>query len=53
MILFLTQSATLSDSLVGTFSYKPFDAEVDWSFAVKASPCYMTVCSLMAIVFSI
>lgn len=38
------QSATASGSLVGVFYYKPFDAKVDWSMAVKAAPCYMTVC---------
>ncbi|KAJ0961577.1 hypothetical protein J5N97_001074, partial [Dioscorea zingiberensis] len=38
----LAESATLSDSLVGVFSYKPLDAQVDWSLAAKASPCYVT-----------
>lgn len=38
------QSATASGSLIGVFNYKPFDAKVDWSMAVKAAPCYMTVC---------
>ncbi|GKU95670.1 hypothetical protein SLEP1_g9001 [Rubroshorea leprosula] len=38
----LAESATTSDSLVGVFCYKPFDAQVDWSMAVKASPCYVT-----------
>ncbi|KAJ0970742.1 hypothetical protein J5N97_018701 [Dioscorea zingiberensis] len=38
----LAESATLSDSLVGVFSYKPLDAQVDWSLATKASPCYVT-----------
>ncbi|KAJ4846821.1 hypothetical protein Tsubulata_004613 [Turnera subulata] len=38
----LAQSATTSDSLVGVFCYKPFDAKVDWSMVAKASPCYMT-----------
>ncbi|XP_042394059.1 uncharacterized protein LOC121984930 isoform X2 [Zingiber officinale] len=38
----LAESATASDSLVGIFSYKPFDAQVDWSFVAKASPCYVT-----------
>ncbi|XP_073111690.1 uncharacterized protein [Elaeis guineensis] len=38
----LAESATVADSLVGIFSYKPFDAQVDWSFVAKASPCYMT-----------
>lgn len=40
---FLMQSATSSDSLVGVFNYKPFDAKVDWSMVAKASPCYVTV----------
>ncbi|KAI3918587.1 hypothetical protein MKX01_041907, partial [Papaver californicum] len=35
-------SATVKDSLVGVFCFKPFDAELDWSLVVKASPCYMT-----------
>ncbi|KAM7253783.1 hypothetical protein ACFE04_031465 [Oxalis oulophora] len=38
----LAESATMTDSLVGVFSYKPFDAKVDWSMIAKASPCYMT-----------
>ncbi|KAJ4957745.1 hypothetical protein NE237_024856 [Protea cynaroides] len=38
----LAESATMNDSLVGIFSYKPFDANVDWSLVIKASPCYMT-----------
>ncbi|XP_058084436.1 uncharacterized protein LOC131232245 isoform X2 [Magnolia sinica] len=38
----LAESATFDDSLVGIFSYKPFDTEVDWSLVAKASPCYMT-----------
>lgn len=38
----LAESATVADSLVGVFSYKPFDAQVDWSFVARASPCYMT-----------
>ncbi|XVF52445.1 hypothetical protein PTKIN_Ptkin05aG0018700 [Pterospermum kingtungense] len=38
----LAESATTSDSLVGVFRYKPFDAKVDWSLVAKASPCYMT-----------
>ncbi|OVA12725.1 Pleckstrin homology domain [Macleaya cordata] len=38
----LAESATMNDSLVGVFSIKPFDAEVDWSLVAKASPCYMT-----------
>ncbi|XP_077244890.1 pleckstrin homology (PH) domain-containing protein [Tasmannia lanceolata] len=38
----LAESAVLDESLVGVFSYKPFDAEVDWSLVAKASPCYMT-----------
>ncbi|KAJ4951540.1 hypothetical protein NE237_028372 [Protea cynaroides] len=37
----LAESATMNDSLVGIFSYKPFDAQVDWTFVAKASPCYM------------
>ncbi|XP_037495569.1 uncharacterized protein LOC105636609 isoform X2 [Jatropha curcas] len=38
----LAESATASESLIGVFSYKPFDAKVDWSMVAKASPCYMT-----------
>lgn len=38
----LAESATASGSLIGVFYYKPFDAKVDWSMAVKAAPCYMT-----------
>ncbi|KAJ7944655.1 pleckstrin-likey (PH) domain-containing protein [Quillaja saponaria] len=38
----LAESATTYDSLVGVFSYKPFDYKVDWSLVAKASPCYMT-----------
>ncbi|KAF8032759.1 hypothetical protein BT93_D1608 [Corymbia citriodora subsp. variegata] len=38
----LAKSATSSDSLVGIFCYKPFDAKVDWSMVAKASPCYVT-----------
>ncbi|KAL8141812.1 hypothetical protein V2J09_014844 [Rumex salicifolius] len=38
----LAVSATAQDSLVGTFWYKPFDMEMDWSLVAKASPCYMT-----------
>ncbi|MQL82370.1 hypothetical protein Taro_014851 [Colocasia esculenta] len=38
----LAESATIADSLVGIFSYKPFESELDWSFVAKASPCYMT-----------
>ncbi|KAJ0048722.1 hypothetical protein Pint_15724 [Pistacia integerrima] len=38
----LAESATTADSLVGLFCYKPFDSKVDWSLAVKASPCYVT-----------
>ncbi|KAI6702353.1 hypothetical protein NL676_011489 [Syzygium grande] len=38
----LAESATSSDSLVGIFCYKPFDAKVDWSMVAKASPCYVT-----------
>ncbi|KAL6008541.1 hypothetical protein ACLOJK_034054 [Asimina triloba] len=37
----LAESATSHDSLVGLFSYKPFDVEVDWSLVAKTSPCYM------------
>ncbi|KAF6135502.1 hypothetical protein GIB67_015355 [Kingdonia uniflora] len=38
----LAESAATDDSLVGVFSYKPFDAKVDWSLVARASPCYMT-----------
>ncbi|EEF45057.1 vacuolar protein sorting-associated protein, putative [Ricinus communis] len=38
----LAESASALDSLTGVFCYKPFDAKVDWSMVVKASPCYMT-----------
>ncbi|GAB2273666.1 hypothetical protein Dimus_008448 [Dionaea muscipula] len=38
----LAESATADDSLVGSFSYKPLNVEVDWSMIAKASPCYMT-----------
>ncbi|GAV77402.1 PH domain-containing protein/DUF946 domain-containing protein/DUF1162 domain-containing protein/Chorein_N domain-containing protein, partial [Cephalotus follicularis] len=38
----LAESATTSNSLVGIFCHKPYDAEVDWSMVAKASPCYMT-----------
>ncbi|URE38072.1 vacuolar protein [Musa troglodytarum] len=38
----LAESATAADSLVGIFSYKPFDVQVDWSFVAKSSPCYIT-----------
>nr|XP_009413254.1 PREDICTED: uncharacterized protein LOC103994598 isoform X1 [Musa acuminata subsp. malaccensis] len=38
----LAESATAADSLVGVFSYKPFDVQVDWSFVAKSSPCYIT-----------
>ncbi|OMP08180.1 hypothetical protein COLO4_06705 [Corchorus olitorius] len=38
----LAESATTSNSLVGVFHYKPFDAKVDWSMVAKASPCYVT-----------
>ncbi|KAJ8763967.1 hypothetical protein K2173_003749 [Erythroxylum novogranatense] len=38
----LAESATVHDSLIGVFSYKPFDAKVDWRMIAKASPCYMT-----------
>ncbi|KAJ4951539.1 hypothetical protein NE237_028371 [Protea cynaroides] len=37
----LAESATMNDSLVGIFSYKRFDAQVDWSLVPKASSCYM------------
>lgn len=37
------QSASVVDSLVGVFSYKPFDEQLDWSFTARASPCYITV----------
>uniref|UniRef100_A0A452YV28 Uncharacterized protein n=1 Tax=Aegilops tauschii subsp. strangulata TaxID=200361 RepID=A0A452YV28_AEGTS len=36
------QSASVVDSLVGVFSYKPFDEQLDWSFTARASPCYIT-----------
>ncbi|BFG31191.1 hypothetical protein CerSpe_174650 [Prunus speciosa] len=38
----LAESASAHDSLVGTFCFKPFDANVDWSLVAKASPCYVT-----------
>lgn len=38
----LLESATEDESLKATFSYKPFDRQVDWSLTAKASPCYMT-----------
>ncbi|KAF7828516.1 Vacuolar protein sorting-associated protein 13C [Senna tora] len=38
----LAESAASHNSLVGVFSYKPFDEKVDWSMIAKASPCYMT-----------
>uniref|UniRef100_J3N503 PH domain-containing protein n=1 Tax=Oryza brachyantha TaxID=4533 RepID=J3N503_ORYBR len=38
----LAESASDADSLVGFFSYKPFDEQLDWSFTAKASPCYIT-----------
>uniref|UniRef100_A0A0E0MAV7 PH domain-containing protein n=1 Tax=Oryza punctata TaxID=4537 RepID=A0A0E0MAV7_ORYPU len=38
----LAESASVTDSLVGIFSYKPFDEQLDWSFTAKASPCYIT-----------
>ncbi|XP_073134921.1 uncharacterized protein [Henckelia pumila] len=38
----LAESESASDSLVGVFSYKPLDADVDWSMVAKASPCYVT-----------
>ncbi|XP_068635813.1 uncharacterized protein [Aristolochia californica] len=41
----LAESATGDSSLVGLFSYKPLDVDVDWSLVVKASPCYMTYLS--------
>jgi hypothetical protein len=40
---FVYQSASVVDSLVGIFSYKPFDEQLDWSLTAKASPCYITV----------
>ncbi|KAF9624988.1 hypothetical protein IFM89_016808 [Coptis chinensis] len=39
----LAESATVDDSLVGIFSYKPFGTKFDWSLVAKASPCYMTM----------
>ncbi|CAD6212089.1 unnamed protein product [Miscanthus lutarioriparius] len=38
----LAESASVIDSFVGIFSYKPFDEQLDWSFTAKASPCYIT-----------
>uniref|UniRef100_A0A0E0R2L4 PH domain-containing protein n=1 Tax=Oryza rufipogon TaxID=4529 RepID=A0A0E0R2L4_ORYRU len=38
----LAESASVTDSLIGIFSYKPFDEQLDWSFTAKASPCYIT-----------
>nr|DAD18267.1 TPA_asm: hypothetical protein HUJ06_019730 [Nelumbo nucifera] len=38
----LAESAATDNSLVGIFSYKPFDVRVDWSLVARASPCYMT-----------
>lgn len=38
----LLESATEDESLKATFSYMPFDRQVDWSLIAKASPCYMT-----------
>lgn len=38
----LLESATEDESLKATFSYMPFDRQVDWSLTAKASPCYMT-----------
>lgn len=38
----LAESATVNDSLVAAFCYKPFDSNIDWSLAAKASPCYVT-----------
>ncbi|XP_057978559.1 uncharacterized protein LOC131164992 isoform X2 [Malania oleifera] len=37
----IAESATAHDSLVGVFSYKPFDVNLDWSMVAKASPCYV------------
>lgn len=41
--IFFAQSATVNDSLVAAFCYKPLDSNIDWSLAAKASPCYVTV----------
>ncbi|XP_060207492.1 uncharacterized protein LOC132635217 [Lycium barbarum] len=38
----LAESATVSESLVAAFCYKPFDSNLDWRLAAKASPCYVT-----------
>jgi len=38
----LAESASVIDSFVGLFSYKPFDEQLDWSLTAKASPCYIT-----------
>ncbi|PNT67930.1 hypothetical protein BRADI_3g33740v3 [Brachypodium distachyon] len=38
----LAESASVVDSLVGVFAYKPFDEQLDWSFTARASPCYIT-----------
>ncbi|XP_068305501.1 uncharacterized protein [Pyrus communis] len=38
----LAESANAYDSLVGTFCYRPFNKNVDWSLVAKASPCYVT-----------
>ncbi|XP_062205491.1 uncharacterized protein LOC133907454 isoform X2 [Phragmites australis] len=38
----LAESASVVDSFVGVFSYKPFDEQLDWSLTAKASPCYIT-----------
>ncbi|CAN4127752.1 unnamed protein product [Withania somnifera] len=38
----LAESATVNESLVAAFCYKPFDSNIDWSLAAKASPCYVT-----------
>ncbi|TQD75366.1 hypothetical protein C1H46_039097 [Malus baccata] len=38
----LAESASAYDSLVGTFCYRPFNKNVDWSLVAKASPCYVT-----------
>ncbi|WVZ57683.1 hypothetical protein U9M48_008037 [Paspalum notatum var. saurae] len=38
----IAESASVVDSFVGIFSYKPFDEQLDWSLTAKASPCYIT-----------
>lgn len=48
--MYVLQSAAAHDSLVGVFCYKPFDTKVDWSLVAKASPCYMTVSSILMLV---